>query len=1520
MDKKLPPLKQSPLISSRQNSIKSPKPGSQQLQQLHLQGLIQKRIDLIIAKMFENIEMMIQERPFYVLNEAELNCDPMTDHENPKNIYPIFKHFLSEQKVKAVRTLQLDIDHELLSYFSTENSRSLTDDQVDLLLQRAKLAELQVCEQTETASSRLQKHSAERENLQMQLNQQRQQILEFEKMGVLYKADKIKALKDLQQEGKVEIYINSLQTDIYHQNSQIKFLESKLDQANAELERLKREIDNQTKIASTKIQIQERKVEINLDKTPEFEAKINQMNTNFLNFRRQAELAFQEQNMEKLGKLLNQSHALSRAPSRSGLQIVDLNAQRVLEKIEIIDPFAGFGDVSGRNCSSALPFVFGDNGAITYLGKEARFLKRVNDGKVTFLDTVIGRIYSQHKKGLWGYEDEHQRFYFRNNQGKLFRFVGDELYMLDSQHRQIVPDSYGKGEGRIYVTEDGLKYNIDQFNQPFISTDNKRTYLDLDTFEPYNPPFFREYEFKMKILEKYTQPMLPPKDVLVDTLNKRQHISELQQVNVNDKMYYIGSDTKHYSVDSLGFYYQENDGVYRVDSKGQILCQKKSFSYQVSNNELLIDNVPYFFDELHGYFFCTDPENNRIALDRNLNQYKIVNHTQGEKLKDGKPPILTKSGKQSASLYKRADTQNIENKGSAKKNLFENRAAQLKQIITGATDDGLIFIIDSQGNKVIPAGKRKITVDGNGNYYEEIDGKKVKLNSSEINKIKDVQLDKDIIEQEKVKIANENHQIEQKQSKITVNGVEYVVDDEGHMFTVSKDGTQVEITGEQKAKLMQNPAVQSKVEKLLLGKPAKKVINGKTFEEGSDGEIYEIQSNGQKVKADKATVETFQKRKDSQIVVDGEIYEENSDGDVFQVSATGEKVKIDLKRAGEVKAKRQHQKEKQVVMDGKIYEEGSDGEFYETGANGTKKIVSKMQQQLIKRQKQATQQQKQILVDGQIYEEGSDGEIYAVQSNGSHQKISAGQAQEIRQKKHQIQQKQVIVDGQICEEGSDGEIYLVKPDGTKQKADQATAQKAAQKKLQKQIIVDGQIYEEGAGGEVFAVQADGRKVKVSRALAASLKQKKTQAKQTVIDGKMYETGDDGEIYEVDTRTGAKKPVSAAKIIGLKQKIAQKQSKKEINGKIFEEGADGEIYEIDEHGNQKLADPEFSKIYRQKKHKSQVKKLIKHGNLMMEVTSEGVIRYNQDGTTTLLNKEESEAILNDNTVKAQLASITGETAQIGDKKFVRNENGEVFEVQKDGSVKKLNEKEIKNLKSAKFTSRQAVKSVIKNAVEDENGVKFIYNEDGSKKILVPGREINMDDNGNYVETMADGTKKVLQKEDIQELKQYQENNQNQIDKLVKIQQSSAVRKKLPNKIGVEPNGAVYELVDGKKHYLTEDEAKSRNIYEQLDKKEYIPLERTLSVQDLALKVSSAYKDNFIDDGTNFGCQVGVSFFNKIRKEWKGVSKVMELSNRVNEMLKSRIMVRQSRQDADKERVDKNRQTSFVINLAQAFGGK
>ena len=52
----------------------------------------------------ENTQSTITNRPLYILFERELNCDPKTDHENAKNIYPLFQGQLSmiAQKLEAV--------------------------------------------------------------------------------------------------------------------------------------------------------------------------------------------------------------------------------------------------------------------------------------------------------------------------------------------------------------------------------------------------------------------------------------------------------------------------------------------------------------------------------------------------------------------------------------------------------------------------------------------------------------------------------------------------------------------------------------------------------------------------------------------------------------------------------------------------------------------------------------------------------------------------------------------------------------------------------------------------------------------------------------------------------------------------------------------------------------------------------------------------------------------------------------------------------------------------------------------------------------------------------------------------------------------------------------------------------------------------------------------------------------------------------------------------------------------------
>ena len=43
-----------------------------------------------IQQRFSDLKKTIAERPVYVMFEPLLNCNPLTDHQSPKNILPIF--------------------------------------------------------------------------------------------------------------------------------------------------------------------------------------------------------------------------------------------------------------------------------------------------------------------------------------------------------------------------------------------------------------------------------------------------------------------------------------------------------------------------------------------------------------------------------------------------------------------------------------------------------------------------------------------------------------------------------------------------------------------------------------------------------------------------------------------------------------------------------------------------------------------------------------------------------------------------------------------------------------------------------------------------------------------------------------------------------------------------------------------------------------------------------------------------------------------------------------------------------------------------------------------------------------------------------------------------------------------------------------------------------------------------------------------------------------------------------------
>ncbi|ESU44918.1 Chromosome segregation ATPase [Giardia duodenalis] len=66
-----------------------------------------------ITTAFTALKTSIHERPIYVLFEPQLGCDPLTDHQTPKDVYPIFSEAISSAERKLGETSVAMIVDEL---------------------------------------------------------------------------------------------------------------------------------------------------------------------------------------------------------------------------------------------------------------------------------------------------------------------------------------------------------------------------------------------------------------------------------------------------------------------------------------------------------------------------------------------------------------------------------------------------------------------------------------------------------------------------------------------------------------------------------------------------------------------------------------------------------------------------------------------------------------------------------------------------------------------------------------------------------------------------------------------------------------------------------------------------------------------------------------------------------------------------------------------------------------------------------------------------------------------------------------------------------------------------------------------------------------------------------------------------------------------------------------------------------------------------------------------------------------
>ncbi|TNJ30573.1 Coiled-coil protein [Giardia muris] len=148
----------------------------------------------MITGLFNELRGEITNRPLYVLFEASLGCDPMTDHLAPKNVLPLFEPFI-DQAEKAFRRLTLhkfkhDIESEFCAVVIAELQARLKAEDVMVSISSDLERLRKYCEQLLNENSRLMKTAqAEREKLTQQINSLTEQLTQKKRVGTVYRPD-----------------------------------------------------------------------------------------------------------------------------------------------------------------------------------------------------------------------------------------------------------------------------------------------------------------------------------------------------------------------------------------------------------------------------------------------------------------------------------------------------------------------------------------------------------------------------------------------------------------------------------------------------------------------------------------------------------------------------------------------------------------------------------------------------------------------------------------------------------------------------------------------------------------------------------------------------------------------------------------------------------------------------------------------------------------------------------------------------------------------------------------------------------------------------------------------------------------------------------------------------------------------------------------------------------------------------------------------------------------------------------
>ncbi|EFO62942.1 Hypothetical protein GLP15_3428 [Giardia lamblia P15] len=160
-----------------------------------------------ITAVFTALKASIHERPLYVLFEPQLGCDPLTDHQAPKDVYPVFSEAISSAEKKLSETSIAMIADELRAKIVTmlnlevSKTSALKAQAEDALSELASL-KAKLLMKDKFIQQIMQSKSEDHSKLISEITVLREQAFMKRRFGDRYKPDNIeKAVDEGQQQG-----------------------------------------------------------------------------------------------------------------------------------------------------------------------------------------------------------------------------------------------------------------------------------------------------------------------------------------------------------------------------------------------------------------------------------------------------------------------------------------------------------------------------------------------------------------------------------------------------------------------------------------------------------------------------------------------------------------------------------------------------------------------------------------------------------------------------------------------------------------------------------------------------------------------------------------------------------------------------------------------------------------------------------------------------------------------------------------------------------------------------------------------------------------------------------------------------------------------------------------------------------------------------------------------------------------------------------------------------------------------